>query len=135
MQLRLKAAGTSPFRVFLPLGKKGAVFTFAVGIITSLCISLGTSDRDATAYPSNLCNSGGVDYTQTGSPYGVQSPDLHGSYFMSHGSRCFYVGDWTPTYLNYWHLLLNGLYWTGVVYVMLLVWMHTARHILRARRQ
>jgi hypothetical protein len=119
----------------MPLGKAAASVALFVGLITSLGISLGTNWRDVTIHPTNLCNSAGVGYTQTGSPYGVQSPNLQGDYLPSNGSSCLALGDWTDTHLNYWHLLLNGLYWTTVVYVALLVLMHAARRILgRARR-
>jgi hypothetical protein len=132
----MKAApSASSFTTLLPLGRKGAAFALAVRVIVSLCASLGTNYRDATAYVANPCEQGGIDYTQTGSPYGVQSPDLHGSYFPDNGSRCYFVGEWTPTHINYWHLTLNGLYWTCIVYVALLVPMHVLRTMIRRMRR
>jgi hypothetical protein len=125
----------SPLTVLLPLGKKGAAFALAAGVIVSLCASFsGISNRNAFAYLHHPCDPEGVGYTQTGSPLGVQTPDLHIYYYPDGNSRCAFVGEWTPTHLNYWYLMLNGLYWTCIVYVVLLVPMHVLRITLSRER-
>jgi hypothetical protein len=113
-------------RLLSPVGRWGSGFAVALGIGLALYMSL-TAD-ETTAYVAMdsfrhpvLCGRGDVAYEQTGTPYTVRLPHPQGAVLTGDGQPCRDVGPWiASTRLDYWHLLLNGAYWTFLVYAALL---------------
>jgi hypothetical protein len=122
-------AKASVTHMLMPFGGVAAGLVLAVGVVTSIHISLDTNDT--TSYiPSNafnnpvLCSSGDIAYEQTGRPYSVRLPDLKGDVLTGGGRSCLDLAPWVDNHLNYWHLFLNGVYWTYLIYVAALIPAH-----------
>jgi hypothetical protein len=95
----------------------------------SLYISLDTHYVEGYVTPSAFthpvnCSSGDVAFDQTGSPYPVELPNLKGEVLTGDGPPCLSTGPWVETHLNYWHLFLNGVFWTYLIYIAALIPAH-----------
>jgi hypothetical protein len=116
----------------MPFGKVAAGLMLAVGVVISLHVSLDTNDTTGYVSPSAftnpvLCSSGDIGYEQTGSPYSVRLPDLSGKVLTGDGPPCLSLGEWVDSHLNYWHLFLNGVYWTCLIYGATLIPTHAIK--------
>jgi ABC-type sugar transport system permease subunit len=114
----------------MPLGSVFACAALLLGILTSFYMSFDTNVRNVYTHPGVDCNSDGFDYQQSGTPHSVAVPDLNGTPLTRQdGSPCLNFGDWTTTHTDYWHLLLNIFYWTGLVYGATLIAAHIAKRL------
>jgi hypothetical protein len=112
------------------------------GEAVELYMSLDTNDTTGYISPSAfrnpvLCSSGDIGYAQAGSPYSVMLPDLKGDVLTGGGPPCLDLGEWVDSHLNYWHLFLNGVFWTYTIYFAVLIPAHVIRWSasrLRTRR-
>jgi hypothetical protein len=120
----MKAHRTNSF--LMPLGQRFAGAMLLLGILTSLYMSFDANVDNVYTHPKIDCNGDGFDYQQSGTPYTVAVPDLNDGTPLTrdNGSPCLSFGDLVATHTNYWHLLLNLLYWTGLVYAATLAAAH-----------
>jgi hypothetical protein len=116
----------------MPLGNVAASLILIAGVVTSLYISLDTH-YTANYVPANtfthprLCSSGDVAFDQTGSPYPVRLPNRTAPVLAGSGPPCLDLAAWVHTHLNYWHLLLNTIFWTYIIYIVVLIPAHTIK--------
>jgi hypothetical protein len=125
----------------MPFGKVVAGLVVVVGVATSLYISVDTHYTETYVSPSAFtpvsCSSGDVAYDQYGSPYSVMLPNLNGEVLTGDGPPCMSTGPWVDNHLNYWHLFLNGVFWTYLIYIAALIPAHMIKWSisgLRTRR-
>ena len=98
----------------------------------SLSLSLDTHETEGYVAPSAFthpgnCSSGDVAYDQTGSPYPVRLPDLTEDVLTGNGPPCLSTGPWVQTHLDYWDLFLNGIFWTYLIYGLVLIPAHAIK--------
>jgi hypothetical protein len=124
----------------MPLGKVAAGLVVAVGVAISLYISFDTNDT--TGYVASgaftgpaLCSRSDIAYEQTGRPYAVRLPDLAGLVLKGDGSPCLDLAPWVETHLNAWHLFLNGIFWTFLVYGIVLIPVHVIKRSAASLRE